>query len=308
MKSGEARSIDTVENKLHIIFHNEEDSHDLSVDILIGCLMHTSRLIQSANRQINESKQIEVRIKALAPGSFAVHLEVVESALRSLFSSASISYVASLVTVVGGLYKLAQWVRKSKRIKSIARKKEEHIVILEDEEGQRLEIDSTGYDVYNTSDQVREEVAQQFKVLSEAPDITAVEIEAKEVVRIPAEEFRRLSEAPTPETDDDKPPRISVKENCQLLIVHPSFAQNLRWDFIYEGRKISALMADSDLYQLIEDGKDFAKGDRMLVDLEVIEEFDQEYQTYMLTKNSYRILKYKTLVKAPRGNQLFDDA
>ena len=54
------------DNDFKIIFDSER--HEVDVETLIGCLMHTSNIIQEVNRSLQTEKNIEVKIKALENG------------------------------------------------------------------------------------------------------------------------------------------------------------------------------------------------------------------------------------------------
>ena len=71
-------------NDFKIVF--DSNKHEVDIETLIGCLMHTSNIIQEVNKSLETNKKIEVKIKALEQGSFEVHIELVEKLLSSLFS------------------------------------------------------------------------------------------------------------------------------------------------------------------------------------------------------------------------------
>lgn len=89
-------------NQLIISFGNE--ANEIEIETLLYSLLYTSSIVQETNRAIDPEKQIEIKINALAKGSFEVHIELVERMFASLFSQSSITYVAALTTIVGSLY------------------------------------------------------------------------------------------------------------------------------------------------------------------------------------------------------------
>ncbi|RZJ46699.1 MAG: hypothetical protein EOO44_22630, partial [Flavobacterium sp.] len=89
-------------------------SHEIDVNVLISSLMYTSNLIQEINKELDTDKKIDVKIKALEKGSFEIHIELVESILKSMFSSESISYADSIIGVLGGLYNFASFLKGNK--------------------------------------------------------------------------------------------------------------------------------------------------------------------------------------------------
>ncbi|MBK6626115.1 MAG: transposase [Flavobacteriales bacterium] len=58
--------------------------HQVDANVLISSLIHTTAVVQEVNRSLNSGKKIEIKVKALEPGSFLVHIELVEKAVDSL--------------------------------------------------------------------------------------------------------------------------------------------------------------------------------------------------------------------------------
>ena len=90
------------DNDFKIMFDSER--HEVDVETLIGCLMHTSNIIQEVNRSLQTEKKIEVKIKALEKGSFEIHIELVEKLLESLFCYPNVYYCYKIIKIKGGLY------------------------------------------------------------------------------------------------------------------------------------------------------------------------------------------------------------
>ena len=103
-------------NDFKIIF--DSDTHEVDIETLIGCLMHTSNVIQEVNKDLATEKKIEVKIKALEKGSFEIHIELVEKLIQSIFSNDAIQYASGIVSVVGGLYSFVKFLggKKPKEI------------------------------------------------------------------------------------------------------------------------------------------------------------------------------------------------
>ena len=64
-------------------------------------------------------------------------------------------------------------------------------------------------------------------------------------------------------------------------------------------------MEDDDIIKAIDNGEHFSKGDYMLVDLEVTKFYDSDLETHLITKDSYKILKYKEHIQSPKQQKLF---
>ena len=97
-----------------------------------------------------------------------------------------------------------------------------------------------------------------------------------------------------PEEDTKK-----SEEEATLTIFKVVFEKGYKWAFVYRGIKISASITDESFFQKIDEGVKFSKGDRLLVDLEIIKVFDKTIQAYV--NKEYKIVKVTQHV--PRGNQ-----
>ena len=72
-----------------------------------------------------------------------------------------------------------------------------------------------------------------------------------------------------------------------LVIIRCSFDPTLKWDFIYTGFKISAKIIDISFWGSIDKYK-FAKGDRLEVEMNILQEWDDSVQVYI--HKSYEII------------------
>lgn len=290
------------ENDFKIVFDTE--THEVEVETLIGCLMHTSNIVQEVNKNLDTNKKIEIKIKALEKGSFEVHIELVESIIANLFSNESISIAANIITVVGGLYSFAYFLKGHKPQK--VEKQDGDKVKITNNNGEVTIIKGNVYNIYSENEQVRNSISKQFSVLEKNKDITGFKFQSNEVETcISDEDFQLVA---TKLDSLDQTAKDPIKEELtdkKLLIVRASFVKDLKWDFVYEGNKISAKMDNAEMIRIIDEGEQFAKGDYMLVDLEITKFYDADLGVHLITKDSYKILRYKQHIKSPKQGKLF---
>ncbi|RZJ48639.1 MAG: hypothetical protein EOO44_20490 [Flavobacterium sp.] len=156
---------------------------------------------------------------------------------------------------------------------------------------------------------VRKTIAKQFSSIENSEEINSFEIhdwKENTISLIKAEEFEDLSSKTDPIADNVEN-KVQVKENQKMLIIRASFTKDLKWDLIYKGTKVSAFMKDEELIKAIDRGDQFSKGDLMVVDLEITKYYDQELGTHMITKDSYKILKFVEHIKDGRIENMFDE-
>lgn len=281
----------------------DTESHDIEVGTLIGSLMHTSALIQEINRELDANKKIEVKIKALAQGSFEIHIELIEKLLNSLFSSDNVAYTSGLVAVLGGAYKLASFL-KGKKPTEVKESDAEKTQVT-NANGDVVIFQNSIVNIYNTNKNVRDGIAKQFAELKENKDISGFKFSSggSEIVSIPKNEFRDVAQKIAPGHIEET--EVEVEENQKLQIIRPSFEEIYNWDFFYKGVKIAAKVTDESIVAKINNGEQFAKGDYMLADIQITKFYNEEYDTYLIQKDSYKVVKFREHVKGHSQSKLF---
>lgn len=287
-------------NDFKIVFASEK--HEVDIETLIGCLMHTSNIIQEVNRILGTEKKIEVKIKALEQGSFEIHIELIEKLLDSIFSKDNINISAEIISVVAGLYGFVKWLKS--KIKKAEKVDDGVEVTLEN--GDKTTININVYNTFNESKIARESIAKQISALDKNKDISGFRFESNETnVYISDEEFSSVVKTISSLNSEAKEPIKDILEDRKILIIRPSFDKDLKWDFVFDGQKISAKMNDEAMIKVIDNGEQFAKGDYMLVDIEVTKFYDNDLGVHLITKDSYKILRYKEHIKIEQVGKLF---
>ena len=287
-------------NDFKIVFASEK--HEVDIETLIGCLMHTSNIIQEVNRILGTEKKIEVKIKALEQGSFEIHIELIEKLLDSIFSKDNINISAEIISVVAGLYGFVKWLKS--KIKKAEKVDDGVEVTLEN--GDKTTININVYNTFNESKIVRESIGKQISALDKNKDISGFRFESNETnVYISDEEFSSVVKTISSLNSEAKEPIKDILEDRKILIIRPSFDKDLKWDFVFDGQKISAKMNDEAMIKVIDNGEQFAKGDYMLVDIEVTKFYDNDLGVHLITKDSYKILRYKEHIKIEQVGKLF---
>lgn len=282
-------------------------SHEIDVNVLINSLMYTSNLIQEINRELDTDKKIDVKIKALEKGSFEIHIELIESLLKSIFSSENVSYADNIISILGGLYGLVSFLKGDKPQEVINITDSE--VNITNEHGEKTIINNNIYNIYSNNTNIRKTISKQFSSMENSEEITSFEIQdwqGNTISEIDSENFSILS-SPIDLSSDNYENKVEIKENQKMLIIRPSFTTDLKWDLVYKGTKVSAFMKDEELIKAIDRGDQFSKGDLMVVDLEITKYYDHDIGTHMITKDSYRILKFIEHIKDGRIGNIFDD-
>jgi len=82
-----------------------------------------------------------------------------------------------------------------------------------------------------------------------------------------------------------------------------TFNRNQKWEFYFEGNKISAKITDdTEFLKRIDSGEQFAKGDSLEVEIEIRQEFDKSVNTFV--NKSYKINRVIRHIPRPPQSRL----
>jgi hypothetical protein len=263
-------------------------AHQVDAQVLISSLIHTTTVIQELNKCLDTGKKIEIKVNALEKGSFLIHIELLETTLeafKTIFTKENITVVSSIIAGLVGLIQIKKHL-KGKPPKEI--KTEKNKTIIKNSDNSQLYINSNIYNIYESNTVIDDALSQNFDIVDNDSAITAFEItddKEKPYVRVERDDFKDLSQK-TEIIDEDNKTKIIIK-NTRLNIVRLSFEEGLKWDFYYIGNKISAKITDPNFQKLIDDGKSFAKGDILEVELHINQIFDNSVNTYI--NKSYQV-------------------
>ena len=246
----------------------------IDANTLINVLTHQVAIVEETNRILGGgSKDVRVRVNALNPGSFEIHLEVITDFFGELFGRNMTAYAASIVTVVDGVYRLFRRFKGKKTTEEEVR-------------SSTIVIDNSVTNITNVYNSyvVRSAIKHSFETASQDPVVDGITIysEDKETAGvpfwIPKEEVSRLADA-----DIENAPleRIQTIKDASLVIVSLCFERDRAWQFVYNGNRITCKMKDDTLQKSIDGGMSFQKGDALIATLEVSQVFDDAINAYV---------------------------
>lgn len=262
-------------------------THSIDANTLVNMLVHYQAIVTEANKQLSGgSREVTLKVNALKQGSFIIDISVVQNIVSQLFSSDTVSYVADLCGAVGGIYALYHKF-KGKPIKTDKEKEEAVSIKLED----NTNININTINIYNQP-LVRQAVSKSMETANEDPSVegftikgdkgnTCAEFERKDFNDYIYDGF---------DTEDNIPNEKIIDEDTTLVIVGLNFEPGARWQFMYNGFKISMIVKDDALMQKINEGERFGKGDAIKVKLRRIQRYNKDYRTY--ENKSYKIIEF----------------
>lgn len=252
--------------------------HSVNSETYVQSLVSLTTIIREVNYQLGTGKKIGINIVAEEKGSFEVLLQLIDqSHLEQLFSRENAETLAHLATVTVGIIALKKYLNKSDLGKTEINGDK---VEIKDTKGNVIY--KTTKDVYNisTSNQaVNDAISEQFKALHQDRELEGLEIKAdNKKVTIKHEDFASLSEKYLVPTADSEISTLAAK----LVIVKVVFDDNDRkWDFLFNGVKISAWVKDKNFWKEINRGKSFSQGDELVADLQIKKDYDQSVDAYV---------------------------
>lgn len=274
----------------------EGQSHQIDANTLINVLLHYQNIVNEASKELSGgSKNIELKINALEKGSFVIDVSLIESAIKHLFSSESVAYIASLYAIVDGTHRLY------KHFKGRPVRTEE------DKETAKTIIGNTEFNitirVYNQPP-VREAVSKSIETANADVNVEGFSVDCgtNEPTEFKRESFKEYI------YDDFDTEKAILNETDEvvdavLTIIALNFEPGSRWQFMYNGFKIQMTVKDDALMRKIDEGERFGKGDAIHVKMKIMKRYNPTYKAY--ENKSYKIVEFLEHIEVPRQKELF---
>lgn len=266
--------------------------HQIDANTLINVLVHYNTIITEANRVVGGGdKKVSVKINAIEKGSFVIDITLVESIIKTMFSTEGICYLSGLVGIVGGVFEVY------KSFKGSPIQNETKITINGD-----VTIDESIKVIYNQPI-VREAISKSIETANEDLNVESISIygDSMKPVQFDKADFRDLiytnfsGEAATPLEHKSVVDAI-------LVITKLSFEPGQKWNFLYEGFNISMMVKDGALMEHIDNGAKFGKGDAVRVRMEITKRYNEVYKAY--ENKSYRIIDFLEHIEQPTQTKI----
>ena len=274
-------------------------TNQIDANTFINSLLQISLIIQEVNKELYPEKKVNVKINALREGSFVVDI-ILQSSLISditdFFSAKDGIAITSIIGVIGSLITIKQFLKKD--APTVIENKGDDVIIVNGS-GNKTIVNKTVFNIYKNNTTIQNALSDEFSTLNSDSNISSFEMfdaNDRPLCNVSKDEFYDLSEKFIDQNDEINK-KISV--NATLNIVRLPFEKNVKWEFYYQGNKISSKMEDDDFYTKINNGERFAKGDSLDVNLEINQQFDISVNAYV--NKSYTVKK--VIKHIPRGFQ-----
>jgi len=283
-------------NKASALLKYKGNFNQLDVPTLASSLLSFSYALQELNREFNPSVPLTIYVKDTKQGSFIVDLNLVLDTfqkIKALFGHPHFSLEDLLIFFV--LLLQIKISLKGNPPENIE-KEDGKIVIQINGSNNKIVLPENLYKIASQNTKLDKHIKDFGDTLEENPNISGIQIKTpKETLEIPREYFPYLQK-PNPLLKKQEKEKLFKKQ-----IVSPVkivFSPNRKWEFLWNGEKISALITDEDFFKKIDDFE-FTTDTKMVVDLKIIQIYDPE--TGLWVNEDYFVVKvYEVLNRYQR--------
>ncbi len=271
----------------------DKADHAIDAETYAKSLLAMTSVMTEVNYQSKSNHNINIDVTAQSPGSFDV--ELVIRAVKDLFSDESVQYLSGLVTIVGGLFGLRKIWHKADQEKTETNGDQ---VSIKNTNGDVMYKTTTNiYNIYMSNQAIQDSLTDNFRALEKDETVQGFEINHEgETTRVDRDEFHEMAKP----VQVQLPDQDIVEVPASLVIVKLVFeGSNRKWDFLYNGTKISATIQDKDFWSQIDNGKSFAKGDTMVATLRIIRRYDPTVGAFI--NDDYQVINIRG--HNPRGER-----
>jgi hypothetical protein len=273
------------EQKIKIKF--EGQTHQIDVKTLTSSLLVFAETLKEINKELDTGKNVDIKIEALKPGSFEIHTivsAVSNNDLLTTISTVTGIGTAAAGTIAGtytGLLKLRSWFKKNDN-KIVDTKQSEGKTIITAKNGNTYLCENVVYNTYNNSQIINDNISEQFRILEEDSAIEGFTLASDgETFSISKNEFSSLAQK-IDILGENKQKITKTSET--VYVVKPILEKNTtrRWEFIWNGHRISATVSDTNFLERMEQGEyPFRPGDKMIVDVQINQTLNPAYDAWM---------------------------
>jgi len=286
------------ENEL--IIHFGVDNHQINAKTLAYSLISLTNGIKRTDAILNPGFEVEIIVEAIGVGSFKISTKKIYNALSNIFSSSNIKTIA--LSLIAAL--IWDLMKPEKEINIIVNTNE-YIIERDDERIILPREAGTYYDSIKKNDNIKKDVSDTFKILNNDDKIDSIGFSESKpnkpepTLLIPREHFKSL--AAITDNNEEKKEKI---ERTKITIIRAILEKSLRrWQFIWNGIKISAPILDFDFYSdFIAHKYTIAPGDALDVDLKIMMTKDED--SGLFVNSEYEILKVYNHIGGPKQTEI----
>lgn len=274
------------------------DLNEIDANTFVSAIMGITAAINEINKEIQPDKKIDIKIKSLPPGSFVVLLTLVEGyidALMQFLADNDTSTIAQIISTLAGILAIKKHLKGDKPADV---NENNEVVNLQNSDGNTINVDKRTYNIYMKNPNIDSALTKTFDTIAKddfVSDVDILDSNENSLFTASMADFDSMA-LPYDIPSDEK--RIKTEE-VELVIFKVVFQENFKWEFYYQGNRISAKLKDAEFHKTIDKGESFSKGDILVVELQINQVFEKSVNIYI--NKSYQI--NKVFKHIPRGRQ-----
>lgn len=257
----------------------EKQQPSINAETYVQSLISLTTILREINYQVGDNEGVGVNVLAQEPGSFDVTLEVIKLAHdNASLIKTGIEVLAGLVTITLGVIELKKHFVNADESKTEI---EGDQVNIKDTNGDVIfQTNKNTYNIFMYNQAVNDAVSDQFEAVAKDPEMEAVSISTDDqTVTVSREDFGVLSQKRIVEVGETDTVEVAAQVTISKLVLDNP---DRKWEFVYNGAKISGKIVDQDFWTKIINGEvSFSNGDTLVGDLIIEREYDANLGVYL---------------------------
>lgn len=284
------------------VFKYNGDLEYIDFDTLYVSQLHFTEFLKSLKASLAPEGELKIKVRTREPSSFPIELALYIEDSGKLIKPVidQIYQAGGFLGAVYALMRFFKWLAGRKPTKE-EKRGDITIVYINDIS---FEINTHVYEAAKSNPQIRKDLSKTFQQIESDGDVTGIEIidkDEKSVGEVLREDFQNFEidqlDAIVDKTENRK---IQEEVNVNLSVFKVVFEKGFRWQFIYKGNKIPAIIRDDRFIEAVTSGRErFASGDVLVVNMQVHQEYDRIADAFI---NDYYTIT-KVIRHIPRSEQ-----
>jgi hypothetical protein len=285
------------------VIHYGGRLNEVNANTFANSLIYLSNVIDTINQEVNPGFSIEIIIEAIGPGSFRPKLKIAGVRLKDVFKG----FIKKDQIVIILIMLFTLWKSGGPNNITTTLKKEQAII---ETKTKKIILPKTIYEitthVYGNIS-IQKNITNNFTLLDEDPSITDFGItkdlgDEDLVFKADKKDFPFLAEK---QIIEDTESSRRVEEKAVIQVIKSILERKKRkWEFVWKGFRITAIIEDDNFFEALEDGLKFGIGDNIEVTLEIKQSYDKNAGVWI--NESYIIKKYHKYIPAPRQTKMLE--
>lgn len=290
-----------------IEFKYEGDSHFIDINTLLASQFHFTALVSEVKQELYPTVDLKIKVEAFEKGSFDINQLFEIATVSGLFALENIDYVFNILSTVGDIISIKQFLKGDKATK-VSKPKNGNVTINIKVDGKNnsLTITENAFKIYTTNVVIDEAIRKEAQALVKDEEISGISIldrkTGKDLIKINRDDFDNLTGS-NPYLDDEVK---EVRKDAVLGIFKWETIpkKGAKWAFIYEHRKINQVVIKDEkfLKEVLEKRYRFGAGDSLNVELLIKMKKDEGSGYYL--EDKFEIVKVHNIVWRDKQSEI----